>query len=93
MVAPCYLTLVKPHLKYCVYFWAYHYKKDIELMECIQRKSVKLAKGLENKKYEESLKELRLFSLEKSRLRRDFLQLPERMLQQGWCRSLSSDDK
>lgn len=93
MVAPCYLAMVKPHLKYCVYFWAYHYKKDIELMECIQRKAVKLAKGLENKKYEESLEELWLFSLEKSRLRRDSLQLAERMLQQGWCRSLSSDDK
>ena len=61
--------MVQPHLKHCVKVWVPQYKKDIKLLEGIQRRAVKMRVGLEHKKYEEWLRSLSLFNPEKWRLR------------------------
>jgi ribonuclease P/MRP protein subunit RPP40 len=70
-----YVYLVRPHLEVSSPVWNPHMKRDIQLLEEVQRRATKLIPELKRLPYEERLKQLNLQTLETRRKRQDFIEM------------------
>ena len=68
-----YKGYVRPHLEYSVQAWSPWTEADIELLEAVQKRAVRMVTGLKSRLYEERLQEVNLTTLRKRRQRGDMI--------------------
>ena len=68
-----FIVYVRPIVEYCSVVWSPSLKKDIELIEKVQRRFTKRLPGLKHMSYNERLHHLGLSNLELRRLHLDLI--------------------
>ena len=66
---------MRPNLDYCVQAWRPYLKKDIDVLERVQRRATRMVEECKGKGYEERLRIMKLTTLETRRVRGDLIQV------------------
>ena len=69
LIVLLYKAIVRPHLEYCIQAWRPYRKKDMDKLETIQRRAIKMIVELRDLSYESRLLQCGLTTLEIRRLR------------------------
>ena len=48
VILALYSALVRPHVEYCIQLWSPHYRRDMDLLECVQRSTTKMITGVQH---------------------------------------------
>ena len=67
LILPLYKSLVRPHLEHAVQFWSPNLRRDIDKIEKIQRRAIKMIPD-RNHSYHQRIQDLNLISLVQRRL-------------------------
>ena len=49
-------ALVRPRLEYCIQMWSPQYRRDVDLLEHVQRRASKMIQAMEHLSYEDRLR-------------------------------------
>ena len=75
IIIQLYKSLVRPRLEYCVQAWCPHLRKEIDLLEKVQRRATRLIYSLHDLPYYDRLKRLKLTTLATRRVRGDLIEV------------------
>ena len=56
VILPLYSVLVRSHLEYCIQVGSSQYRRDVDLLERVQRRVTKMIRGMEYLSYEDRLR-------------------------------------
>ena len=56
VILPLCSALVRPRLEYCFQMWSPQYRRDMDLLECTQRRATKMVQGVGHLSYEDRLR-------------------------------------
>lgn len=74
IIIPLYKSLVRPHLEYAVQAWRPFLQRDVDNIEKVQQRALRLITGYAQLTYPQRLKKANLVSLETRRMRGDMIE-------------------